>query len=86
MSVTGWSRTMSMPRSPRSTLRKNEPTCTMNGSSSPSRSRIASRSSGVARGPSMIEAGSPGTMWIIEKSMVTATATMAMARPMRRTR
>jgi hypothetical protein len=51
----------SIPRSPCSTFPKKYKICVRIGWSSPIRSRSASFSSGVARGPSASEAGSPGT-------------------------
>ena len=66
----------SSPRSPVATRPINLTICTGKGSLSPIFSRICACNSGLARGPRMVFTGSPGTRWIIEYSIETATTTI----------
>ena len=47
------------------------------------RADMLAMSSGVARGPSRMRAGSPGTRWIMQKRRVTASMTMNIPRTTR---
>ncbi len=58
--ITGTSEKIEMPRLPCSSRHAQCTNCTVSGSLSPSRSRIAAMFAGVALSPAMIAAGSPG--------------------------
>src|SRR5206468_58220 len=62
--ATGSPRTIDTPRSPWSTLPIYRTYCCQIGRSSPRRARTSATFSGVARSPSIVNAGSPGMRWM----------------------
>ena len=92
--VTGkrWSRssesgawvTISCPRSPRSSAPAQLKYCSISGRSSPSWPRNSATFSSVARKPSMVRTGSPGTSRIIRNTTTLMTRSMGMVSRRRR--
>ena len=77
--------TMSCPRSPRSSAPAQLKYCSISGRSRPSWPRSVATFSSVARKPSIVRTGSPGTSRMIRKTTTLMTNSMGIVRSRRRT-
>src|SRR5262249_25027468 len=84
-SSTGRRRKMDWPRSPSARRPSQRESCTWKGASRPSWRCRRATSSGLASGPAMIEAGSPGAIWISTNATVATTRATGMRASSRRT-
>src|SRR2546426_4949380 len=75
---------MDWPRSPRARRPYQRKSWTWKGASRPSWRWMRATSSGLASGPAMIEAGSPGARWIRMKATVATTSATGMSASRRR--